>query len=458
MSYNRYNSEWSTRISHAVELARAVSNPIVDLVSLSASGRNYTNIRLNNALALYASSDRLLFFTVQAQSDFSEHEYSFAWSRELGDAFRTNLTFEDRLAQQIEIEALEQRLNTAGSDDVKLNFLLNRGKELLQRIEEDMGHTKQYCPQFKRITAIDDYYLDEDNAQLLLKQDLRNVAGGEIILSFDATPLLNVKSDIQFQLLKEASLAFLFSLLLIIWATRRIVKPLKNIALQMNRDVKDIDFTGEPEIERKDELGVVVRSLDSLAKKVQLQIVELEKRSAIDSLTGLGSRFLYESVKADFVAQTRRQGKYLGFLICDLDNFKAFNDMYGHPEGDRVLRRAGLTVQSALKRDTDGAYRLGGEEFIVLLQTQSAEDIQQIAVQLCAQLEGLEIEHLGNPGHLVLTLSIGVVCAKGVDLDSNVSMDQIYELADKALYRAKDSGRNAINVVHWKNGKEVINE
>ncbi|MGY5450176.1 diguanylate cyclase domain-containing protein [Agarivorans sp. MS3-6] len=450
MSYNRYQSEWDTRISHAVSSALNVSNGIIDLVSPSAAGLNYTNIKLQSALDLYAASEDLLYFEVDAISDFSAKQFAFAYAKELGQVWKTNISDADIAQQEQQIHKLQQRLSANDSDQVKLAFLLGRAQERLLRFHLDQKHKLDFefvysLPQIE----LGGHLLDSDNQRMLLHLALRNQKGGSIWLFFDAQHLFKLQHDIQMQLVREAMVAILFSVLLIMWASWWIVKPIKRLAESMSGDVADINLSGMTELTRKDELGVLARRFDLMVKRVQGQMVELEQRSSLDPLTKLGSRFLFEKRAPSYLKQASRSNSCVGFLICDLDNFKAYNDGLGHPEGDSVLRRVGLSIQSTMRRASDMAFRLGGEEFVILLQTQNIEDIQQMAMQLCQQLEGLEIIHPKNPPFDVVTMSIGVAFVDADDLPSVSSIDPLYQMADEALYRAKSAGRNAIEMKQW---------
>jgi len=450
MTYNRYRSEWETGITHAVSNARSSSNAIIDLVSPSAAGLNYTNVKLDSSLKLYAAAEKLIYFSVDAISDFSSTPFAFAYLRKPELVWKTHNQEQDIAQQEAKIEQFKQRLLADDADKVKLTFLMGRAQERLLRFYMDMNHERQYGPLFPLPNiAPDDYLLLPDKQQLVLHLALRNRHQGSIYLFFDAQHLYQLQRDIRWQLFKEALTAVLFSVILIAWATWWIVRPLKRLAGNMSAHLKDIDVSQLSELERDDELGVLARRFKSLVERAQGQMVELEQRSELDALTQLGSRFYFNACSEDYVSQAKRAQQCVGFLICDLDNFKAYNDSQGHPEGDKVLRRVGLCIQSTMKRETDKAFRLGGEEFVVLLQTHQVNDIQPIAVQLCQQLEGLEIPHPQNAPFEVVTMSIGIGFVNAENLRHLNSIDQIYEVADQALYRAKAAGRNAIELTEW---------
>ena len=130
-------------------------------------------------------------------------------------------------------------------------------------------------------------------------------------------------------------------------------------------------------------------------------------------------------------------------IMMDLDEFKAFNDAYGHQEGDRCLQRVAMVLTNAVQRAGDLVARFGGEEFVLLLQGADEASAAAIAERLRASVEAIGIEHDGSSVARVVTISLGVasvVPAAGVE-----SADLI-AAADTALYRAKAEGRNRVAV------------
>jgi diguanylate cyclase (GGDEF)-like protein len=122
-------------------------------------------------------------------------------------------------------------------------------------------------------------------------------------------------------------------------------------------------------------------------------------------------------------------------IVCDLDRFKEVNDAYGHDRGDKVLRDCTYEIRKAL-RSFELAYRVGGEEFVVLLPGLDVAQGAEVAARLREAIEG------AHPGGLELTMSVGVAAAAG----SQVSGEPLFRAADAALYRAKAAGRNRVEV------------
>ncbi|UVE18989.1 GGDEF domain-containing protein [Pseudomonas sp. LS44] len=160
-----------------------------------------------------------------------------------------------------------------------------------------------------------------------------------------------------------------------------------------------------------------------------------------DSLTSLHNRRSFNRQLERLWRQAQREHRNLALLLCDIDHFKAYNDCYGHQAGDNVLRRTGGVFSEAARRPLDMAVRLGGEEFAVLLYDLSMEQALQRAEELRLALAELNIRHEGSSTAEMVTMSIGVACMRPAD---GGEFSQLYECADRALYRAKALGRNQV--------------
>ena len=136
-----------------------------------------------------------------------------------------------------------------------------------------------------------------------------------------------------------------------------------------------------------------------------------------------------------------REQTLISAAILDIDNFKKYNDHYGHLEGDEVIKSVANKISSSLSRKTDFAARYGGEEFVVLLPATPPEDGEKLLKKVCSNIEGLAIPHAQSPTAPVVTISIGgtsTVPQMGDDFKD------FMEIADKMLYKAKKDGRNRV--------------
>jgi diguanylate cyclase (GGDEF)-like protein len=162
---------------------------------------------------------------------------------------------------------------------------------------------------------------------------------------------------------------------------------------------------------------------------------ELKHRddAVLDPLTGLLNRQALGQRVAEIEHQARLTGGSVCVIVCDLDGFKQVNDTYGHDRGDTVLRDCAYEIRKAL-RTFELVYRIGGEEFVVLLP---GVDLPE-AIAVASRLREA-VEH-ARPGGLALTMSLGVAAAAG----SEVRHEPLLRAADEALYRAKAGGRNRV--------------
>jgi diguanylate cyclase (GGDEF)-like protein len=162
---------------------------------------------------------------------------------------------------------------------------------------------------------------------------------------------------------------------------------------------------------------------------------ELKSRgdAVTDPLTGLGNRFAMINRFEQAAAQATVMNAWIGVVMCDLDNFKEINDTHGHGDGDQVLRTAAWAMQREL-RAFDSVYRIGGDEFVVLLPGLEPADTRQVAERLRRSVAA------GRDGQFGVTMSAGVTAARG----AAVVPDMLLRDADQALYAAKRSGRNQV--------------
>lgn len=172
----------------------------------------------------------------------------------------------------------------------------------------------------------------------------------------------------------------------------------------------------------------------------------LYRLASYDTLTEVGNRHLFESCLADLQTFSIAKQKPLAIILCDIDWFKAYNDTYGHQQGDQCLKTVAQTIARAV-RYSDIVTRYGGEEFAVLLPETSAEQAMQLAERICLAVQALKIEHKGARTGSYVTVSCGVAVwspeSAGHTLD-------LLQAADRALYRSKDQGRNTWQIeTHW---------
>ncbi len=187
--------------------------------------------------------------------------------------------------------------------------------------------------------------------------------------------------------------------------------------------------------------GTAVAITRDITDRKQLEL-KLENLARLDGLTGLANRRAFDSAINDEVQRSLRSGRPLALLMIDADQFKRFNDDYGHLAGDTCLKSIATVVAMAARRPGDLAARYGGEEMALLLPDTSIDSAQRIAENLCRQVAGLRIAHARNLPWKMATISIGVAAVDPEAKDRNHTSEWLISAADLALYDAKAHGRN----------------
>jgi diguanylate cyclase (GGDEF)-like protein/PAS domain S-box-containing protein len=195
--------------------------------------------------------------------------------------------------------------------------------------------------------------------------------------------------------------------------------------------VSSRDITDSKQNERRlEDVQKKMRQQQDMLQDVNSKLSEL---AAADSLTGLRNRRAFEERLEDETRRWRRNACDVSLILLDVDHFKSFNDTYGHPRGDDVLRAVGAILRQTL-RASDFAARYGGEEFAIILPNTDRSEALEIAEHLRRAIETATWEDRG------ITASIGVAT-----LCAEVSTsDELVDYADRALYRSKQSGRNCV--------------
>ena len=171
-------------------------------------------------------------------------------------------------------------------------------------------------------------------------------------------------------------------------------------------------------------------------RAVESRAEELQVLSMTDDLTGLMNRREMERRAHVLIKDARRAGRPVSMLMMDIDDFKAINDRYGHAHGDEVLRQVGHCLGEH-GRETDLIARFGGEEFVILLPGTSLSDARRYAARIDGLLRAIRVDAVS------ITFSTGVT---GVEDAETAGFEDLFKMADRALYRAKDQGKNRIAV------------
>ncbi len=187
------------------------------------------------------------------------------------------------------------------------------------------------------------------------------------------------------------------------------------------------------------EFEELASGINSMAGKLEQIHIELKKAAIYDQLTGCFNRRQLDQDIIKLFSQSRRTGESLSLLMLDLDLFKQVNDTYGHAAGDEVLRSFAKVISKQL-RQYEVFYRFGGEEFIIILPAAEEADAVRLAERIRASIADMPVD-VGNEQPIRITASIGVVSYPR----SATSVKDLFEMADQALYAAKENGRNCVH-------------
>ena len=191
--------------------------------------------------------------------------------------------------------------------------------------------------------------------------------------------------------------------------------------------------------------AIVCYSLERANRTNFLESQLLMETARRDGLTGIANRRTFDEHLDRVWAQAAREGRPLTLLMIDIDHFKSYNDRFGHEAGDECLRRVAWSLSSHARRPLDIAARYGGEEFAMVLYDSRRQHAEDTARQIEAGIKALAIDHGASPApgkHL--TVSIGIACVQPMGDRSHYGFIQ---LADEALYAAKERGRNCIVIM-----------
>jgi diguanylate cyclase (GGDEF)-like protein len=231
----------------------------------------------------------------------------------------------------------------------------------------------------------------------------------------------------------------------VLWST---IKDGKTWNGELKNRTKDggyywVDTHISPIYENNKHIGYTAVREDITNKK------QMEELSITDPLTGLYNRRKFHEVTVSELNRVKRDiennknSHQLFFILLDIDHFKQYNDNYGHDKGDIVLKEVANILQLSLRRSTDFAFRIGGEEFGIVVVEDDILSVKMFAQKIRQNIEDAKIEHKYNSVSDYITASFGISIS---NKDFGYDLDTIYNRADKALYKAKHLGRNRVEM------------
>ena len=188
------------------------------------------------------------------------------------------------------------------------------------------------------------------------------------------------------------------------------------------------------QVKREDEQIKLIAELERTREK-------LRNLSNKDPLTGLANRRLFEKAYKAEWRRAKRAGESLALLMADIDNFKIYNDTYGHQAGDECLRQVARAMARMGRREGDLVARYGGEEFVVVLPNTDLAGARALAAEMRLAVEKLGLKHKNSPTLPVVTVSVGATAGRVAE---GITPEEALAAADECLYQAKGAGRNRV--------------
>jgi diguanylate cyclase (GGDEF)-like protein len=192
-------------------------------------------------------------------------------------------------------------------------------------------------------------------------------------------------------------------------------------------------------------IGESFNNMMALLQSKHSQLSELNERLNrmidTDPLTQVGNRRSFQKRMDNIHLMSLRYKHIYSLIMCDIDEFKLYNDTYGHQQGDYALIKVAKTIRENLRK-TDEVFRWGGEEFVIVLPQQSMKEAIKIAENLRIRIQALAIDHSGSRFR-VLTASFGVASSSTENINF-ISWENVLKIADDELYRAKAAGKNKV--------------
>lgn len=374
----------------------------------------------------------------------SENDALHTRHLEINTGLERMVRLNQELASMLVIAVLEQNtLRTASYDTVNTD---------LEATIKTVGYLTQQQNLSEEILALrDDHrklHVTEEAALKLMRQDQwpearRILFGDDYVL---AKKLYEINSETAIgaltgelastrayfaRLRLMAQVTRIAALMLLLWVGVVFSRRLRAEASEQAR-LRDAVAASNRELEEK----VLLRTAELETANQQLQAL-----SATDGLTGLANRRAFDQQWAEEWQRASRQGVPLAVAMLDVDQFKLYNDHYGHQAGDVCLRILAQTMANTVHRSGEMVARYGGEEFVIILPGQSGAEALAAMERIRAAVQGLGLPHAKATVAGVVTISIGVascVPQHGQDAASLV------QAADAALYQAKHQGRNKV--------------
>lgn len=308
---------------------------------------------------------------------------------------------------------LSEEMSALAQDHRQLRLVEAQALQLMQRDQWTEAHAMLFDETYVMAKKI--YEINSETAAGALTGEMSDTAS-------------------RFEKIRQTALGMrLAALLLLLWVGAMFSRRLRMELLEQTR-LRDAIAVANQALEEK----VHLRTLELEAANRQLQTL-----STTDGLTGIANRRSFDSAWESEWQRASRHGLPLALIMIDVDQFKAYNDHYGHQAGDACLQRLAQIFDAAVQRTGELAARYGGEEFILILPGLNGDEACALAEKIRAKVQALGLPHAMNIALGVVTISLGVASNTP---QHDTSSHALIEAADGAMYRAKQQGRNQVQL------------
>ncbi|MFY9143099.1 diguanylate cyclase domain-containing protein [Sulfuricurvum sp.] len=441
LSYKHYNDQIEQYKENIVQVHSASSYAIVSTCSDAIAGENYANLQMGEFVNELKRNHKLLMMMVEGRSDYSSAHYKAYYDKKKGELWRGTYpqNFEQQTSSQI--ASLKERLSNPSTDKVKIEFLIARLEDMKRTYFHDRHMSAQMANQMEPFLKTSDTTVDFEAKRLYIALKTDNKNGGTVHLAFDISEIASIRQRILDDIIMESIIALALSLIVLGLLSANIVRPIKSLSEYLKGDFGTLNPKNIPSKEQSDEIGLLAGSFSQLLEQMQGYIARLEQINKNDPLTGLLNRRAFDEIFANMDKQFDEHA--IGALYLDIDHFKRYNDTYGHNAGDVALQKVAKAIENSLQRKGDYAFRLGGEEFAVIISADNEAQMLSIAERMRKNVEELKIEHTENVPYGYVTISIG---ASFEEYHEGINPKTLLERADKALYNAKAEGKNSVSI------------
>jgi diguanylate cyclase (GGDEF)-like protein len=476
--------KWETELRESMpELASEISELLENGSDLTLS--ELTTLRDKYRLSdLHLINEDLVVFssTFESEIGLDINMYGEDYSRNVRRTLNQNQFFTHRVSLSTVTGNLKKYAYYSASDS---NIIVNGDIDLQERLEKEnnnqMGdylfgeYVDKLVAKYQSISSIDLFIIsevdqwslfnpgtriDEDTARQLFNGSYRQSDNNDFILEhvnmqsyrqvgfkaflridFDNQLVENTKSYLLIFLTLSAILIVLISFVLIRFITKKLLLDrFSNLLIQIKE--KNTHSDEIISLPGNDELSTLSHEINLMMQRIKVEEDTNKWLTGIsqqDSLTGLANRRRFDETFLFEWSKTKRAKTDLSIVMIDVDYFKAYNDSYGHVQGDKCLQKVAQALSVELGRGSDFLARFGGEEFVCILPNTDEEQAKAICEKMRASVADLNILHEHSQVRDFVTISLGVLTVNGA---FDIEAEQILNKVDQLLYESKEAGRN----------------